>query len=228
MSEADRVRAVYDDYARDPRVLARRAGGRAADAIREERRAVVERALLDLVGPGRLPAARVLDVGCGYGAELEWLASLGVHQGAGVDVLADRAEAARRRCPAFDVRTGDGRSLPWPDASFDVAILSTVLSSVLDDDVRSALAAEVARVVAPGGGVLVYDTRRRNPRNPNLRPVRPADLDSLFAGWRRTSRSLTVLPPLTRALARARVLPYRTLARLPVLRTHLVSTLAKP
>lgn len=55
--------------------------------------------------------------------------------------------------------------MPYPDASFDVATASTVLSSVLDAAIRKEILAEMRRVVRGGGLVVVYDFVIRNPRN---------------------------------------------------------------
>ena len=124
-------------------------------------RALVER---ELPGP---PWPRILDVGCGGGHDLRaWLeAGWSPERLAGVDLVPGRVQAAAERCPRVDVREGSGAALPYPDASFDVATASTVLSSVLDAAIRKVILAEMRRVVRGGGLVVVYDFVIRNPRN---------------------------------------------------------------
>ena len=87
---------------------------------------------------------------------------------AGVDLIPSRLAAARVACPDVDLRLGDGSSIPFPDDSVDVATAVTVFSSILDQDVRRALFAEMERVVRPGGVLLLYDFVIRKPTNPNV------------------------------------------------------------
>ena len=70
--------------------------------------------------------------------------------------------------PGADLRAGDASRLPWPDASFDLVLQSTVFSSILDSDMRRAVAAEMRRVLKPGGLILWYDFFYNNPQ-----PQRP-------------------------------------------------------
>ena len=49
--------------------------------------------------------------------------------------------------------------LPFPDGEFDLVTHFTCLSSVLDPGLRAAIAAEMWRVVRPGGVVLSFDMR---------------------------------------------------------------------
>jgi ubiquinone/menaquinone biosynthesis C-methylase UbiE len=124
-------------------------------------RALVEREMPESPWP------RILDVGCGGGHDLAaWLrAGWPPERLAGVDLVPGRVQAAAERCPGVDVREGSGAALPYPDASFDVATASTVLSSVLDAAIRKEILAEMRRVVRRGGLVVVYDFVIRNPRN---------------------------------------------------------------
>jgi SAM-dependent methyltransferase len=64
-------------------------------------------------------------------------------------------------------RTYDGETLPFADESFDLAFAVNVFHHVDPPD-RAALAAELARVVRPGGIVAVFE---HNPLNPLTRLV---------------------------------------------------------
>jgi SAM-dependent methyltransferase len=87
---------------------------------------------------------RLLDVGCGDGAVLAQLAARRPRWTlAGAEIAAAAARLATERLPGLDVRVYDGSRLPWPDASFDVGLLSHVLEHVADP---RALLREVARV----------------------------------------------------------------------------------
>jgi SAM-dependent methyltransferase len=73
----------------------------------------------------------------------------------GMDVSAGIAEAAARRHPALEVHTADVRSLPFEDESFDVVVSISTLDHFDDKaDIPRALA-EIARVLRPGGRLLL-------------------------------------------------------------------------
>jgi phosphatidylethanolamine/phosphatidyl-N-methylethanolamine N-methyltransferase len=99
------------------------------------------------------PGERVLIVGCGTGADLPFLpADVSV---LAVDYTPAMLEQARRHArPNIELRRMDGRALDLPDASFDAAILHMVLE-VIPEPARCL--AEVARVLAPGGRIAVFD-----------------------------------------------------------------------
>jgi SAM-dependent methyltransferase len=99
---------------------------------------------------------RWLDVGCGNGAFTEMLvercAPASVH---GIDPSEGQLAYARTR-PAARVaqfRQGDAMALPFPDDTFDAAVMSLVIFFV-PDPARGV--AEMARVVCPGGIVTAY------------------------------------------------------------------------
>jgi SAM-dependent methyltransferase len=55
------------------------------------------------------------------------------------------------------IRTGDMRSMPFADASFDVAVSSLAIHNIAGDAGRRAAVGEIARVVKPGGRALLVD-----------------------------------------------------------------------
>lgn len=191
-----------------------------------------ERAFVSLLASeGVLPLTgrRVLDVGCGNGAVLADILALGAEAADlhGVDLLEDRVEAARRRLPASRIEVGDARALPYEDASFDLVLGFTLLSSVVDAEARRAVASEMVRVLKPGGLIVLYDFRV-NPTNRHVRPLKPDELPLLFkARGRIQTRSVTLAPPVVRALVRlpGGWLACSALEMLPFLRTHFLAAI---
>jgi ubiquinone/menaquinone biosynthesis C-methylase UbiE len=59
----------------------------------------------------------------------------------------------------------DGRSIPYPDASFDVALASCVFHHIPHDE-HVSLLGEIRRVLVPGGRLFVFE---HNPLNPLTR-----------------------------------------------------------
>jgi SAM-dependent methyltransferase len=118
--------------------------------------AAVEAALLALV-PER-DAGRLLDIGTGTGRVLELLAPR-ISQGVGVDaskamLALARSRLARAGIGHCSVRLADMYRLPLATASFDVAVMQMVLHYADDP---SGVLAEAARVVRPGGRLIVVE-----------------------------------------------------------------------
>ena len=106
----------------------------------------------DLLAPWLPRARRILDAGCGPGGNGAWLARFGTV--VGVDISPDALAFVRDRRPETMPVRASLDALPFPDAAFDVVVGITVLYTVADD--RRAFA-ELARVLAPGGALLVLE-----------------------------------------------------------------------
>lgn len=169
--------------------------------------------MLDLGGE-RL-GGEILDVGCGTGWLLEALAREGAEPARlhGVEALVARAEAAARRVPGAQVRTGDARELPYESDRFELVTLVTVLSSMEGEDAVAAALREARRAASPTGLVLVYEPRLPNPLNRRTRTIGRRELEATL-GPATAERSLTGLPPLARRLGSAAPRLYPVLARL--------------
>lgn len=227
MNEDERVQSVYEAYESDPGTKRAWSGSGNQLMVGEFHAAVLDALLLRGTFPSN--AYHLLDVGCGTGSLLAFLAEAGaaaenLH---GVDLLPSYVAAARTRLPEVDIRVADARELPYENGSQDTVVLATVLSSVLSQAYREVIAREALRVLKPSGAILVYDVRLPNPRNPNVRTVRHAMLRQLFLGCAVSSRSLTLLPPLSRRLGSAAAL-YPLLAKVPLLRSHLFTIVTRP
>jgi SAM-dependent methyltransferase len=100
---------------------------------------------------------KLLDIGCNWG---RWsvAASRSGWEAIGIDPSLEAVQAAYRVSRQLGTQpeflAADGRSLPFPDASFDVVYSYSVLQHFSKDDARASLA-EAARVVRPGGRVLI-------------------------------------------------------------------------
>ena len=106
----------------------------------------VERACRDL---GKV-RPRILDVGCGTGANLQMLSRFGVAEG--VDVSVAALDFCRARGLA-EVKQGAAESLPYEDAAFDLVTGLDVVEH-LDDDIAGLK--EMRRVLRPGGRAVLF------------------------------------------------------------------------
>jgi ArsR family transcriptional regulator len=117
---------------------------------------VVEAAVLDALGPK--PILNLLDLGTGTGRMLQLLAPH-AQRVVGLDashamLSVARANLEKARLRGLELRQGDIYAPPFPRESFDLVIVHQVLH-YLDDPARAIR--EAARLVAPGGRMLVVD-----------------------------------------------------------------------
>lgn len=124
-----------------------------------------------LLDGAALPAgARVLDLGCGKGALLRWLASRGPIDGTGVDL-----HPGTSPIPGVRLVAGDARSFPAEPESFDLVCSVGAVSDI----------GQLAGLARPGGLVLLGDGYwRRTPGDVYLAAL-GATIDDLL-DWQAT------------------------------------------
>src|ERR1044071_5464670 len=96
------------------------------------------------------PNPRILDVGCGTGANLKMLAAYG--RAEGVDISSQAVDFCRER-GLDSVRLGAAEQLPYENGSFDLVTALDVVEH-LDDDVAGLR--EMKRVLRPDGRPLLF------------------------------------------------------------------------
>jgi len=108
------------------------------------------------------PGEAVLDLGCGTGtlaiAAKRAVGAAGKVHGidASPEMLARAAQKARRAAMDVAFTEAAAQALPFSDASFDV-VLTSVMLHHLPRPARAQCAAEMRRVLRPGGRVLAVD-----------------------------------------------------------------------
>jgi ubiquinone/menaquinone biosynthesis C-methylase UbiE len=115
------------------------------------------------------PGDAVLDVGCGTGTLAMELARRVGRAGrvAGVDpgtrqIARASSKAARRNVP-IEFQIGVIEQLPFPDQTFDV-VFSTLMMHHLPASLKRQGLAEIARVLKPGGRLVIADFKRKQER----------------------------------------------------------------
>jgi ubiquinone/menaquinone biosynthesis C-methylase UbiE len=221
-AEAERVLSVYE--ARDARSVGSRYSLTSVASLMavQER----ERYLLGQLARRGWEAADLdcLDVGCGTGGELARLVAYGADPRRlhGVDLREDAIAAAKSRLPLCDIVVGDASELHYATGSMDIVLQFTTLSSILDDEVRQRVAAEMIRVCRPAGLILSYDFMT-NPTNADTRGLSGGEVRGLFPGCQISIHRVTLAPPVARRIApRSRRLA-ALLGAIPPLRTHLIA-----
>src|SRR5258708_7257884 len=115
------------------------------------------------------PGEQVLDVGCGTGTlAMEVARRIGrAGRVVGVDpgteqIARARAKAARRNIPV-EFQVGVIEQLPFPNQTFDV-VFSTLMVHHLPKSLKRQGLAEIARVLKPGGRLIIADFTRKQDR----------------------------------------------------------------
>ena len=115
---------------------------------------------------------QVLDIGCGHGLLLIGAAKrLSGGKATGIDLWQKQDQAGNsREATTQNVRLegvtdrvelvdGDARKLPFGNDSFDVIVSSWALHNIYSRDERAAAVREAARVLKPGGRIVIIDIR---------------------------------------------------------------------
>ncbi|MDI3539065.1 MAG: hypothetical protein PWQ52_188 [Methanolobus sp.] len=108
------------------------------------------------------PGCKILDIGCGTGKVSIPLASQGFCV-TGIDINPEALQMAASPSSAHEctqsplfARTG-ATHLPFPDASFDVAIMQAFLTTIVSKDERARIVREAHRALKPGAYLYIAD-----------------------------------------------------------------------
>lgn len=140
---------------------------------------------------------RVLDLGCGRGAVLLLAAkrlssgrAVGVDLWRGVDQSGNCEEATRRNAAAegvadrVELHTADMTALPFEDNSFDLVVSSLAIHNVRGRAGRAKAVDEAARVLRPGGRLMIADIRGTRQHQAQLSRIGMTNVIRTQLGWR--------------------------------------------
>lgn len=132
--------------------------------------------------------ARVADLGCGSGAFTELLRQAGFNS-VGLDISPKLIAIGRNKYPGLELLEGDAENLPFESESLDGVLLSGLVHHFPDPH---RVAAEVHRVLKPGGRFVAFDPNRMNPfmwlyrdhASPFYSPVGVTENERPILAWR--------------------------------------------
>lgn len=149
-----------------------------------------------------------LDVGCGRGLVLiETAKRLPQGKATGIDIWRNKDQSGNSRVAAelnaeiagvadrVEIVDGDMTELPFPDESFDLVTASLAIHNVALKDGRTSAVREIARVLRPGGRVLIIDIAKTHEYEKVLADCGLVDVT-------RTAARAQVYPPVRTVTAR--------------------------
>ena len=140
---------------------------------------------------------RILDMGCGRGAVLLMAAqrltagrAVGVDLWRRIDQSGNSLEVTRRNAVAegvedrVELHTGDMMALPFDENSFDVVVSSFAIHNIGGRAGREKAIDEAARVLRPGGRLMIADVRATGLYQARLAKIGMSDVARRGLGWR--------------------------------------------
>ena len=124
----------------------------------ERRYEQIQREKYEIITKNLPRVAKVLDLGCGTGMLLSELARRS-ELVVGVDSSPEMLELARKRRDSAALVLADADYLPFANRSFDAVVSVTLLQNMPDP---AATVGEVARVVKPGGIVIITTLKHKH------------------------------------------------------------------
>jgi ubiquinone/menaquinone biosynthesis C-methylase UbiE len=152
-TNGDYTSIILEHYRKEAEIHGADASSTMRDEITRGREIAAVLRLVEHLRAGGSATGKLLDVGCGNGY------LLGVLRGkyptldiTGLEYTPEMVAVARERAvPACPIVQGDVRSLPFPDASFDVVVTERCIINVMDREQQATSLREVGRVLRPGG-----------------------------------------------------------------------------
>lgn len=131
--------------------------------------------------PEKRAAMRVLEVGCGSGANL-WMIAREGFDAHGIDLAPEGVKLCAQMLARWKthatLKVADMTAIPYPDGSFD-AIVDVLAAYCLDEQGFALFLGEVARLLRPGGRFFSYTPSKASDAFKNPGPSRHIDASTL-------------------------------------------------
>lgn len=155
-----------------------------------------------LLASAEVPAGRILEIGCGEGANLAHLAA--PRGSVGIDFSRAKLDLARREVPGLSWARCDATALPFADGAFEVVLVRDLLHHVED---RRAVLVEAARVLGPAGTLVAIEPNRRSPMVLAQAALVPEERGALGSDAERLAGELAAAGLIEVAIGHAQPLP---------------------
>lgn len=108
-----------------------------------------------------------LEVGCGYGRVLPWIAKSTGANVCGIDANPDAIATAREHYPNIRFETQNATDLSYDDSSFDLVVTWTVLQHIPPKQIDE-VSDELERVLEPDGLLLLLEDTKGDSEGPSV------------------------------------------------------------
>jgi len=178
-AEVERIRQMYAERDLNPVIQERWAPFAEDEADHRNQQYWSMAQMFRRIGKSSLAGLKILDVGCGQGRFLRACLDMGASPQnlVGVDLHSAAIEEARRLSPQLRFHLGTGSELNFADGEFDLVTQFVVFSSIFHSGLRQRLAAEMFRVLKPGGYIFWWDLMITVAKS-SPEPLRPRELFS--------------------------------------------------
>lgn len=175
----------------------------------------------------KFKSLKFLEIGAGGGDNLFTFKRMGLNwnQIYANELIPDRYELLEKDFPNITLLKGDACEIDKQlHGTFNIILVSTVFSSILNEQTRQQLANKIWHLLSCGGIILFYDFIYNNPKNIHVRGIKKKEINSLFPKAISTlSYSVTLAPPIGRKVGAF----YHFFNIFPFLRTYLITVLIK-
>lgn len=166
----------------------------------------------------------MLEVGCGDRGWSPLFSQIGIPASnlAGIDLIEQRIRTAKSIIHGGNFCVGNAVQLPWKSETFDIVLQSMVFTSILDEDMRYAVAAEMVRVMHTQGFIVWYDFIYDNPWNPHVQGIPKSLANKYFPRSDIFCKRITLAPPIARRLVPISWFLADLIQRLSFFNTHIL------
>lgn len=184
---------------------------------------------LQSLGLTDLSSKVILDLGCGNGLLLREFLKYGCEPKNchGIDLLSDRIETASKLSSNMLFARGNAEYLPYKNGVFELVLVFTVFTSILDPGMKRGVSREILRVLKNDGVILWFDYFISSPWNPDVKGVGKKEISDLFPNCRMRMKKIGLAPPLARALVPFSRVMCLWLEKFKIFSTHYLGVIQK-
>lgn len=168
---------------------------------------------------------KLLEIGAGTGNNLLEFWKLGFEKENifANEINPNRYDKLLEKIDVNNIFLGDALDIETEE-KFDVILVSTVFTSILDCDLKNKIAIKMFDLLNKGGLIIWYDFRYNNPNNKNVKAISKKEIKKLFPKSNKSIfYNITLAPPIGRSLPTF----YSFLNLMPFLRTHILAIIHK-
>jgi len=168
---------------------------------------------------------KLLEIGAGTGNNLLEFMKLGFEKENifANEINPNRSSKLLEKIDIDNIFFGDALDIVTKK-KFDVILVSTVFTSILNYDIKNKIAIKMFDLLNSNGIIIWYDFKFNNPNNKNVKGIKKSEIKKMFSRTKKIKfYNVTLAPPIGRRFPTL----YNLINLLPFLRTHLLAIIHK-